>query len=44
MANVLICPRCGSARRYNATGGVCPACLLKAAFGDEAALPIDEPL
>jgi eukaryotic-like serine/threonine-protein kinase len=38
MANAPICPRCGSARRYDAPGGVCPSCLLKAAFGHEAAL------
>ena len=36
MANAPICPKCGSIRRYDAPGGVCPACLLKAALGDGA--------
>ena len=37
MMSVLYCPTCGSPRRYDAPGGVCPACLLKAAFVDGAA-------
>jgi eukaryotic-like serine/threonine-protein kinase len=30
MANAPICPSCGSIRRYDAPGGMCPACLTQA--------------
>jgi eukaryotic-like serine/threonine-protein kinase len=41
MANTPICLRCGSPRRYDAPGGVCPACLLDAAHSGRAAAADD---
>ena len=38
MPNSPICPKCGSPRRYDAPGGVCPACLLRVAVVDRPVL------